>query len=363
MNQLFVFTEISDIPKEFSKIRFVAKSIDKNLIGYSIDNFGKDLIICLPTSLIKIGIAIRKVYPFDIPIGIVDEISRLNVNIINDIKMFDFIVLLADSVDNVIASRRILKHLSKVRREFKRYVSVKISRDSQIDDLALFLSLSKIYDFRPVLWLTDDKCLELINEIVEIRDRKFCETKWFSFDVQIYYVKDPRVNDPLTAMRLNEANMVELLTFEDLYAFLCRLRNEPSITSIIKYIYDSSRPLMQIGDIVISEEFVIIAETIQRYGSIRSTSKSVGIPYTKVRKIISDLKRLEKSLGVQLLEVRRGGAEHGKTSFTHLGNIVVNIIKNLYGELVKEYSKRLNTVLRRVDEYGREHSCVFPLLI
>jgi len=363
MKQLFLFTNINDIPRDLNRVKFIAKSVNQNFISYSIEKFGKNLILCLPSSLTKLGFTIKKVYPFDIPVGVVDEINKVNEGLVNDIQFLDFIILLANTIDDVIVSRSILRLLSKTKRELKKYVLVKIDANTHLDDVALFLGLSKIYEFRPVFHVTEEKFLGLIHEAIDIRNKKFCETKWFGFDVFIYYIKDPRINDPLTIMRLNESNVVELLTFRDVYAFLCSFDEKPSFTSIIRYIYESSKPLIQIGDIVISDEFILITETIQRHESIRSTSRNMGVSYTKVRKVINNLKRLEKTLGTQLLEVRRGGVDHGKTVFTPMGNLVINVIKDLYSKLIEWYSKELIEFSKSISNGNKLCSCIFPLLV
>ncbi|MCD6196416.1 MAG: hypothetical protein J7J82_06495 [Staphylothermus sp.] len=97
----------------------------------------------------------------------------------------------------------------------------------------------------------------------------------------------------------------------------------------------TQKPLLRIGDVVIDEEFLSIADLLDEYKSIRATSKSLGASYTKIRRTIKELEKLERILGVQLIETKRGSSEHGKTTYTHTGRIVLDNIKELYSDLLK----------------------------
>ena len=59
-----------------------------------------------------------------------------------------------------------------------------------------------------------------------------------------------------------------------------------------------------------------LLKAIQREGSLRAATDSLGISY---RKAWGDLRKAEKSLGVKLIERHRGGSSGGETSLTDAG--------------------------------------------
>ena len=59
-----------------------------------------------------------------------------------------------------------------------------------------------------------------------------------------------------------------------------------------------------------------LLEAIEREGSLKAATDSLGISY---RKAWGDLKKAERSLGIKLVEKRRGGRSGGETRLTQAG--------------------------------------------
>ncbi len=363
LNQFFLFRKISMVPSIFSDLSFGFKSIDKTCIEYAIENYGKNIVFNLPFDMVDSGEFIRSVYPFSISIGLIDDLSRFDKKILERLEFYDYIVLCADSIDKLIGFRGYLKKLMHIRPGFKRLVILRIASDTTRDDLVLFLDMSGIYGYRPVLRIEDEKILDHVKYLVNLGKASHCTTKWFNYNVYIYFIKDPGINGPLTILMPCQRPDVELIMFKDCMAFLCHGHGQVSMSSIIRFIYENSKPLLRIGDVIVDDEFLLIAESLNEYKSIRATSKSIGLSYTRIRRVIKELEKIEKMLGVQLIEAKRGGSEHGKTSYTHVGKIVMDNIKELYSELVRAYSSVTMNTLEELRKQRDKPICIFPLSV
>ena len=363
MNQLFLFKRINRVPSVFSDIRFNSINMDRPLISYAAEEFGRELMVSVPLDMLDAGLTVKRVYPFDVDVGVIDDLRLLKEEHLERVRRLDYAIFVVEDIDELVAARSLLRSVTGQGAEFKKYVILKAREGILSDDLILFLNLSRIYGYRPVIRASDLGVMRRVPEILMAGDVKYCRTKWFGHSVQVMFVRDPRVNGPVILMSPDEGVGVDLLIFKDVYALLCRKPGQPTISSIITYIYQNSRPLLQVGDIVVDNEFIEIVEALARHGSIRSAGKSLGIPYAKTRKVIKDLQRLERALGTQLIEVRRGGAEHGRTEFTREGEIVIQRIKSLYGLLVREFSKEASRVVAEVSRAEERPLCIFPLLV
>jgi len=79
-----------------------------------------------------------------------------------------------------------------------------------------------------------------------------------------------------------------------------------------------------------------ILKTIQKCGSLVQACEEMGITY---RRTWNDLKKIEKQLGIKLLETSRGGAEGGSTSLTEEG---VHLIRAF-----DHFHKRMDKIMKQ----------------
>lgn len=361
LNQFFIFRKLGMLPKIFSDLKFDFKSIDKTIIEYANENYGKNVIFNLPFDMVDCGEFIREVYPHSIVMGLLDDISKFNEDILKHLGSYDYIILYSENLVDVISFRSYLKKLMYIRPGFKRIVILKVSEETSRDDLELFLDMSRIYNYRPVLLIENNKILDHIQYLVDLRKASHCTTKWFNYNVLIYFLRNPI--GPLTILIPYKEPDVEMIMFRDCIAFLCHGHGQVSVSSLIRFIYENSKPLLRIGDVVIDEEFLSIADLLDEYKSIRATSKSLGASYTKIRRTIKEIEKLERILGVQLIETKRGGSEHGKTTYTHTGRIVLDNIKELYSDLLRAYSNIITSTLDELRQQKDKPICIFPLSI
>ena len=363
MNQLFLFKKLNMVPCLFSDIKLDFENCNKTCIEYAVENFGKNIVFNFPLDMIKTGRFVRNVYPFSITMGIIDDLEGISEEFIDMLDIYDFIVLYARSLDEVLASRNILRVLVHARSGLKKVIILDIGRSIPFDDVRLFIESARIYRYYPVLLVYEKTDIQYLQGLLGLRDAKYCTTKWFNYNVYIFYEAVRKHGVTLSILARCSEPDTKLIMFRDCLSLLCRSGTSTSIPAVLRRIYLSSKPLLQVGDVVIDEEFLNIADSLEEYGSIRLTSKSLGLSYTRTRRVIKELEKLEKNLGVQLIETRRGGSEHGKTSFTHIGRIVMDNIKELYGELVSSYSEITGKILSDLAAKHDKPICVFPLSI
>ena len=364
MNQLFIFRKIGALPKIFGDLKFDSKNMDKTLIEYANEAFGKSVIFNFPFDMIDCGEFVREVYPHSIVMGLLDDINKFNDSILKHLSTYDYIILYSENLIDIISSRSYLKDLMHIRPGFKRIVILKIDNYTNRDDIELFLDMSRIYNYKPVLLVDNDgnvETLDYIHYLVSTKKTSQCITKWFNYKVLIYFLKS-HTRSITMLMRYGEQD-VKMIIFRDCIAFFCHGHGQTSVSSLIRFLYENTKPLLKIGDVLIDEEFLYVSDFLDKYKSIRTTSKTLGASYTRIRKTIKELEKLEKSLGVQLIETRRGGSEHGKTMYTHIGKIVLDNIKELYSDLLKAYSNVINSTLEELRQQGDEPICIFPLSI
>ncbi len=362
MNQLFFFRDLAHVPSLFSGSRFSSRSVDQTFLAYVSEKYGERVIIGFPAGMIEEALFVKRMYPFSVPMGVVDDIGGFSRDTVRRLSGFDYMVLVTRDIDELVGNRGLLRGISLLPPGTRRYVVLSIGDGVQGDDIALFIDMSTIYGYSPVLHVCRSELLDDVVSRLGVYGASYCRTRWFNKNIYIY--TGPHApGQPLIVMTPCRDTVLDLIVFRDCYAFLCHGENEPPLSAIIRFIYENTRPVLRLGGIIIDEEFIAIADALGRHGSIRSTSRDLGLPYTKARRIIMDLKSLEKILGVKLLEVKRGGADRGKTSYTRIGEIVLDNLKNLYTELVKEYTRITEKI--GLEKHGdtREQICIFPLTI
>ena len=363
LNQLFIFKRLGMLTRLFSdlKLDIDYSNIDKTVIDYAWENYGKNIVFNLPFDMVESGEFIKEVYPHDVPVGLVDDMEKFGRNIYDRLDSFDYIMLYSESLLDIISFRSFLKQLMHVRPGFKRIIVLRIDKGTEKDDIDLFIEMSRIYGYRPVLLIRDERVYDDVRLLFNLADARHCTTKWFNYDVKIFFIRGTL--DTLTVLAPSDNSDIEMVSFRDCIAFLCHGHGQLSLSSIISFIYENSKPVLRIGDVLIDDSFINIIDYIMEYKSIRATSKLVGISYSRIRRTIKDLERIEKILGIQLIETRRGGSEHGKTVFTHIGRIVFDNIRELYSELVKAYSSVVTNTMEELRGRDNKPLCIFPLSI
>jgi len=85
------------------------------------------------------------------------------------------------------------------------------------------------------------------------------------------------------------------------------------------------------GSKILDTQTALLLKSINEYGSILLASKSVGIPYSRAWERIS---KIERILGVKIIERHRGGANRGGAKLTEQG---VKLIE-YYEKVAKKYN-------------------------
>lgn len=89
------------------------------------------------------------------------------------------------------------------------------------------------------------------------------------------------------------------------------------------------------GREILNEKIFKLLSLIKEKGSIYAASRSLGIPYSRAWEWIT---KLERNLGVEVIERRRGGSRGGGTSLTSYGRRLLE----LYIEKLREYKLDLS---------------------
>ncbi len=85
-----------------------------------------------------------------------------------------------------------------------------------------------------------------------------------------------------------------------------------------------------------------ILKAIEEYGSLMAATEALGLTY---RRTWGNLKKIEKILGVPLLEKRRGGASGGSTQLTNEGRKLVNAFDKFHTKYDKLLTKAFDEFL------------------
>jgi len=93
-----------------------------------------------------------------------------------------------------------------------------------------------------------------------------------------------------------------------------------------------------------------ILKTIQKCGSLVQACEELGITY---RRTWNDLKKIEKQLGIKLMETSRGGADGGSTHLTEEGLHLIKVFDHFHqrvDKLMKQEFIRLMNDLRNQEK-------------
>ncbi len=92
------------------------------------------------------------------------------------------------------------------------------------------------------------------------------------------------------------------------------------------------------GTRVMDQQTALLLRLIEKYGSILRASISAGIPYSKAWDIIT---RIERTLGIKIVERKRGGARRGGTRLTDYGIKLLEYYEKLQHDLIDKHHKTM----------------------
>ncbi len=101
------------------------------------------------------------------------------------------------------------------------------------------------------------------------------------------------------------------------------------------------------GNQFLGNGIVWLLEKIDIHGSISQAAKEMNMAYSKSWKII---KNLEKNLGEELLERKKGGNEHGGTKLTLTAKDIVKKYNELKMDITHYTEKKFDKKLKKLLE-------------
>ena len=102
------------------------------------------------------------------------------------------------------------------------------------------------------------------------------------------------------------------------------------IESIISEITKRFEILLEYRGIkIMDSQIAILLKLVDKYGSILKASISAGVPYSKAWEIIT---RIENTLGIKIVEKKRGGMKRGGTRLTDAGRRLLEYYEELQRE-------------------------------
>lgn len=90
----------------------------------------------------------------------------------------------------------------------------------------------------------------------------------------------------------------------------------------------------------------IILQKIEETGSLMAATEALGITY---RKTWGDLKKIEKTLGFNLLEKTRGGKEGGQTILTEKGKKLVQAFSHFHENIEKDIKEAFDAFIKEAN--------------
>jgi len=80
-----------------------------------------------------------------------------------------------------------------------------------------------------------------------------------------------------------------------------------------------------------------LLQNIETFSSIRKATDSMGMSYTKALRI---LRTMEEELGFAVVISEKGGSNHGKTTLTEQGRLVLHTFQGIQAD-VSQYAEKL----------------------
>ena len=107
-----------------------------------------------------------------------------------------------------------------------------------------------------------------------------------------------------------------------------------------------------------------LLKSVTTEGSLRSAAKNLGMSYTKAYQMVGNL---EKRLGCQVVDRRKGGSLHEGSSLTEFGKEFVNLYdvfqqdaKDRLAEPFYQFAVKLQILMKRYDmedRHGTKNRC------
>lgn len=96
-----------------------------------------------------------------------------------------------------------------------------------------------------------------------------------------------------------------------------------------------------------------LLERVESLGSLRAAAKDMTISYTKAYNMV---KRLEATLGHEVLEMRRGGASHDGACLTAFGRRLCSLYRDFQQEAKERMMEPYGTFKSRLEEMMEERT-------
>ncbi|MEM0277456.1 winged helix-turn-helix domain-containing protein [Pyrobaculum sp.] len=106
------------------------------------------------------------------------------------------------------------------------------------------------------------------------------------------------------------------------------------------------------GQEIIGPGIYNILKALEETGSIASAARKLGYSY---KFIWTYIKKLEDTLGVPLVESRRGGKERGVSELTEVGKLLLKYYEDMSKEvegITKIWEGRFNEFLSNIEQYA-----------
>ncbi len=95
---------------------------------------------------------------------------------------------------------------------------------------------------------------------------------------------------------------------------------------------------IRVGDKIVPSEILQILDIVELVGSVRKACTFLGISLSTC---IDKIRRIENELGTQLIETRRGGRDHGKTTLTPLAMKILESYRTTREKILRILSEEI----------------------
>ncbi|WFO74619.1 hypothetical protein J4526_05925 [Desulfurococcaceae archaeon MEX13E-LK6-19] len=227
-------------------------------------------------------------------------------------------------------------------------------------DTELLMLVSRKYNVNQAI-ITDKKCLTYVRSIEDLVEQPLEPTKWLIYDVFLYYNKTHRIykyilqpdgktktytwklaEQPVyTSILVHDNRLLSNINIREplssvLRGFLEKLVSKESLSKIGEVRVDI---VLKINDdVLVDEKFVKALKLIEKYKSLKKVSQKLAVPYITLKKKIESL---ERSLGTQIVVIKRGGISRGETVLTSVGRDLVNVLDEVYQDLRNRLTEQL----------------------
>jgi molybdate transport system regulatory protein len=97
------------------------------------------------------------------------------------------------------------------------------------------------------------------------------------------------------------------------------------------------------GEFFVGPRYIRLLEAVEDAGTIRGACDECGMSY---RTCLNRIRRMERTLGAPILEISRGGAEHGSARLTPLAHRLVRVYHEWHRAIVQASDSAARRLLR-----------------